>query len=222
MRKGLVRGALRFPSAQKGGSMKRIKESMFFWVILVFLVSMGIVATGCSKKQVVKEEAAGKPLVAEKKEPMKTAEQPQVTPAPVAPPEPKTQAKVEPKKETPAIAEEKPAPFDLSGKRIHFAFDDYSISVKARERLDEIASWMKKTPGVKIQIQGNTCDIGTDDYNLSLGDQRARSAKKYLEALGLESARLSTISYGEERPMVPNSDEKNRSLNRRDDFVLVK
>jgi len=202
--------------------MKRIKESMFFLALLIFLVSSVIGAAGCSKKQVVKEEAAGKPVVAEKKEPMKTAEQLQVPPVSVAPPEQKPQAKMEPKKEVPAIAEGKLVPFDLTGKRIQFAFDDYSLSAKARERLDEIASWMKNAPGVKIQIQGNTCDIGTDDYNLALGDQRARSAKKYLEALGLESARLSTISYGEERPLVPNSDEKNRSLNRRDDFVLAK
>ena len=202
--------------------MKMIKESTFLLVILAFLVGIALVATGCSKKQVVKEEAAGKPVTAEKIEPMKTEKQPQVPPPPVTPPEQKAQAKMEPRREGPAIGEEKSAPFDLSGKRIQFAFDDYSLSAKAKEKLDEIASWMKKSSGIKIQIQGNTCDIGTDDYNLALGDQRAMSAKKYLEALGLESARLSTISYGEERPMVPNSDEKNRSLNRRDEFVLMK
>ncbi len=202
--------------------MKRIEKYTFFGLILIFLVSLTIIAGGCQKKQVVKEEAAGTPLVAEKKEPVKPSERPKAIPAPMTPSEPKPQAKVEPKMESPAVAEIKPAPFDLSGRRIQFAFDDYSLSAKARERLDEIASWMKKSPGVKIQIQGNTCDIGTDDYNLALGDQRARSAKKYLEALGLEPVRLSTISYGEERPLVPNSDEKNRSLNRRDDFVAAK
>jgi len=196
---------------------------MFFLMILVFVVGIAFVATGCSKKQVVKEESAGKPAGVEKKESMKSAEQPKLPSTPVTPPEQKAEeAKIKPLREVPAKSEGKPALFDLSGKRIQFAFDSFSLSTVAREKLNEIASWMKKNPGIKIQIQGNTCDIGTDDYNLALGDRRASSAKKYLETLGLESTRLSTISYGEERPMVPNSDEKNRSVNRRDDFVLMK
>jgi hypothetical protein len=115
-------------SAKKGRRIKRIKESMFFLALLIFLVSSGIVAAGCSKKQVVKEEVAGKPVVAEKKEPMKTAEQVQVPPVSVVPPEQIPQAKMEPKKEGPAIAEGKLVPFDLTGKRIYFALNDYRSS----------------------------------------------------------------------------------------------
>ena len=81
---------------------------------------------------------------------------------------------------------------------------------------------MKNNPDVKVQIQGNTCNIGTSEYNLALGDQRATSAKAYLEKLGISGSRLSTVSYGLERPRVPNTDEANRSLNRRDEFVPAK
>ena len=84
-----------------------------------------------------------------------------------------------------------------------------------------MASWMKNNPDAKVQIQGNTCDIGTAEYNLALGEQRASSAKTYLERLGISGGRLSTISYGLEKPRVPNTDEANRSMNRRDEFVPV-
>jgi len=118
-------------------------------------------------------------------------------------------------------AETKPAPLALNALRIQFAFDDYSLSARSKENLEKIGTRMKQNPHIKIQIQGNTCDIGTSEYNLALGDRRAVSAKEYLAALGVEASRLATISYGEEKPRVPNSDEANRSLNRRDEFVTI-
>jgi peptidoglycan-associated lipoprotein len=136
-------------------------------------------------------------------------EQPKAPP----PPAPKVEAAPAPK------VEAAPAPFDLTGMRIQFAFDDYSLAIHSKENLERIAGWMKSNPEVKIQIQGNTCNIGTAEYNLALGEQRAASAKEYLEQMGVDGGRLSTISYGFERPRVPNTDEANRSLNRRDEFV---
>jgi len=81
---------------------------------------------------------------------------------------------------------------------------------------------MTRDAEVKVQIEGHTCDIGTAEYNLALGERRATSGKMYLERLGISANRISTISYGEERPMVPNKDEANRSQNRRDEFVKMK
>ena len=71
-------------------------------------------------------------------------------------------------------------------------------------------------------LQGNTCDIGTAEYNLALGERRANSTKTYLEGRGVSSSRISTISYGEEQPLFPNADEANRSKNCRDEFVAIK
>jgi peptidoglycan-associated lipoprotein len=133
---------------------------------------------------------------------------------------PKEEAKIERKKE--ARPEEKPAPFDLAGLRIQFAFDDYNLSSQAKENLEKVASWMSKNPVAKIQIQGNTCNIGTAEYNLALGENRAMTARRYLQGLGVSSSRISTISYGMEKPMLPNTDETNRSKNRRDEFVQTK
>jgi peptidoglycan-associated lipoprotein len=202
-----------------------LKKSSVWLIILVATVAIAFIATGCAKKQVVKEEAAAKPAVEAKKE-----EAPAPAPAPPAPQE-------EAKKEVPAPAPappkeeakpeaaplaEKVAPPDLRGLRIQFAFDDYNLSNKSKENLERIASWMSKDATAKIQIEGHTCDIGTPEYNLALGERRANSAKKYLEGLGVNTSRISTISYGEERPMVPNSDEANRSKNRRDEFLQGK
>jgi peptidoglycan-associated lipoprotein len=110
----------------------------------------------------------------------------------------------------------------LASLRIFFAFDDYSLSTKSKENLEKLGAWMNRNPETKIQIEGHTCDIGTAEYNLALGERRATSAKTYLERLGIGANRISSISYGEERPMVPNKDEANRSKNRRDEFVKMK
>jgi len=203
-----------------------LKKSSIWFVVLVLAVAVAFIATGCAKKQVVKEEAAAKPIVETKKEEAKVA------PAP-APPAGKEEAKVAPapaptapreeaKREAAAKPEEKPAPVDLAGLGIQFAFDDYNLSTRSKENLEKIAKWMSKDSTAKIQIQGYTCNIGTAEYNLALGDRRANSAKKYLEGLGVSVSRLSTVSYGLERPLLPNTNEENRSKNRRDEFVEVR
>jgi peptidoglycan-associated lipoprotein len=206
-----------------------LKKSSEWLVVLIAVVAIAFIATGCAKKQVVKGEAEAKPAVEAKKEEAKV----EPPPAPAAP---KEEAKVEAPAPAPAPAapkeeakpeaapkvEEKPAPPCLTCLRLQFAFDDYNLSNKSKENLEKIASWMSKDAAAKVQIEGHTCDIGTAEYNLALGERRANSAKKYLEGLGVSSARISTISYGEERPLAPNSDEGNRSKNRRDEFVQSK
>jgi peptidoglycan-associated lipoprotein len=196
------------------------RRSSIWFVVLISVVTIAFIATGCAKKQVVKEEAAAKPMIETKKE------EPKAAPAP-APPAPKEEMKAAPapmapkeeaKKEA-AVPAEKPS-IDLT--RIWFAFDDYNISNHSKENLEKVANWMSKTPAARIQIQGNTCNIGTAEYNLALGERRASSAKKYLQNLGVSADRLSTISYGLEKPLAPNTNEENRSKNRRDDFVEVK
>lgn len=201
------------------------RKSSLWLIVLISVVSMGLVASGCAKKQMMREDVAGNPAMQANKEEAK----PQ---APQALEKPKEEASrpaamapaMKPKEETmpkeAAIPAEKP--FDLTGSRIQFAFDDYGLSSKSEDRLNRVAEWLKKNPDTKVQIQGYTCDIGTDEYNLALGEERAESAEKYLERIGVDSNRLSRISYGKERPRVPNTHEENRSLNRRDEFVMLK
>ena len=192
-------------------------------MVLIVVIAMAFVVSGCSKKQVVKEEAAGIPLKAVPAP--APAPPPAPAPAPVPPPVP---APVPPPPPVPApVPAPAPAPkaeeaIDLASLRLQFAFDDYSLSTKAKENLEKLGAWMNRNPQAKIQVAGHTCDIGTAEYNLALGERRAFSAKTYLERLGISPNRLSTISYGEERPMVPNKDEANRSKNRRAEFGRMK
>jgi len=160
-----------------------------------------------------KVEAKVEPKVEPKPEP-KVEAVPAPPPPPPPPPEPKKEA-------VPPVAP-KPEVLDLANLRIHFAFDDYNLSSKAKENLEKVASWMSRNPAFKIQIEGHACEIGTNEYNLALGERRANSAKKYLEALGVTPARISTISYGEERPLDPGHTEESRSKNRRDEFIQSK
>ena len=205
-----------------------LKKASLWLVVIFSVIAFGLASSGCAKKQVVKEESGAKPVMEAKKEVAKpqapkVIEQPreEAKPAPPAPPPapvtPPQEAKVEAAPPAPA-----PAALDLKLLTIRFAFDDYSLSQKSKENLEKIGSWMSKNPGAKLQIQGNTCDIGTAEYNLALGEQRANSAKRYLEGLGVSAGRLSTVSYGEEKPALPNKNEENRSQNRRDDFVAMK
>ena len=87
---------------------------------------------------------------------------------------------------------------------------------------DSNSAWLTRWKTVKILVEGHCDERGTEEYNLALGERRANSAKKYLEGLGVNAARISTISYGEERPLDPGHTEEARSKNRRDEFVESK
>ncbi|HUH02241.1 MAG TPA: OmpA family protein [Kofleriaceae bacterium] len=100
---------------------------------------------------------------------------------------------------------------------IYFEFDQSELGAEARAALDENAAWAKENPARELLIEGHTDETGTNEYNLALGDRRARAAKDYLTALGVEERRIKIITYGEERP-ASNED----SMNRRSVFVATK
>ena len=216
----------------KGEEEEKMVRGKIWFSSIIFVTAISFIASGCAKKQTVKEGAAPTPAVVTQKEVPKTevpkeVQKPAEEAAKPATPaqeskEPTEQSFKEAKVEAKPKEAARPTAIDLAALRIQFAFDDHSLSSQSRENLAKIAAWLKDNPSTKIQIQGNTCDLGTEEYNLALGEKRADSAQKYLVGLGVDSSRLSKISYGEERPMVPNTDETNRSLNRRDDFVVTK
>lgn len=103
---------------------------------------------------------------------------------------------------------------------IHFAFDRSDLSDTAKELLKEKAEWLKANQGASVIIEGHCDERGTTEYNLALGERRARAVKEYLQDLGVGGFRMSTISYGEERPLDPRQNEAAYSKNRRAQFVL--
>ena len=98
---------------------------------------------------------------------------------------------------------------------VHFDFDRYSLRPEAVRTLDEAVTVLQKNPDVRVEIEGHTCNIGTAEYNLALGERRANSVRDYLVSRGISADRFRTVSYGEERPKYDNAREETRRLNRR-------
>lgn len=105
---------------------------------------------------------------------------------------------------------------------IYFDFDRYNIRGDMVSRMEHNARYLLQHPGVKIQIQGNCDERGTNEYNIALGEKRAKSAKDFLINMGVDPSRIDTVSFGEERPLDPGHNEDAWAKNRRDDFVILK
>jgi peptidoglycan-associated lipoprotein len=102
---------------------------------------------------------------------------------------------------------------------VNFDYDKATLSDDAKKRLADNAKWMKSNPTVFMQIEGHCDERGSIEYNLALGERRAKSAKAYLASLGVENKRLSVISYGKEKPIATGDTEAAMAQNRRANFV---
>jgi outer membrane protein OmpA-like peptidoglycan-associated protein len=103
---------------------------------------------------------------------------------------------------------------------VHFDFDRYTLRADALRVLDEAITAMQANATLRLQIEGHTCNIGTAEYNLALGERRATAVREYLNSRGINPDRLSIVSYGEERPKFENSREETRRMNRRAALVV--
>jgi len=134
--------------------------------------------------------------------------------------EPKVEEPVQPT----TSAETDPDPMStesqFSPETVYFAFDDYTLNNDAQGKLEALANHLKSNQSAVVQIEGHCDNRGSTEYNLALGQRRAQSVKDYLTKLGVESSRLSTISYGEEKPAVDGDNESAWSQNRRADFMI--
>ena len=105
---------------------------------------------------------------------------------------------------------------------MYFDFDKYTIREDQRDRMKVNAEFLSEYPELKVRIEGNCDERGTNEYNIALGERRAISAKKYLVNMGIAAGRIETVSYGEERPLNFGHNELAWSQNRRDDFVALR
>jgi peptidoglycan-associated lipoprotein len=106
------------------------------------------------------------------------------------------------------------------GDRVFFGTDRYDLSADAQTELQKQATWLKTYPQYRFVIEGHCDERGTREYNLALGERRATAVKNYLVALGIDTNRMQTISYGKERPAVLGDDEAAWAQNRRGVIVL--
>jgi peptidoglycan-associated lipoprotein len=165
-------------------------------VTLVALV-LTFLFVGCSKEE----------------PPPPTAEAP---PRPAAPPPPPPAPLPPP---GPSISQQ--AFQDFQNQDILFDYDKYDLRTDARTILDRKAGFLNQNSSVRVQIEGHCDERGTNEYNLALGERRANAAKQYLTTAGVSAGRLSTISYGEERPLDPGRNEAAWARNRRAHFVIT-
>lgn len=188
------------------------------FVVAIGCVGMMLGAVGCANKDVVRkdEQIAVKQTIvkpsevattgAESTSDQKNAE---------------TDKAVAPSVSTPSAETVKAVVDQTSFEQVYFNFDSSDLDASARASLSHNAEIMlmeQKT--AKLRIEGNCDERGSAEYNLALGERRAKAAAKYLTALGVPSERVATISYGKERPAVTGSDEVALGKNRRDEFVV--
>lgn len=108
----------------------------------------------------------------------------------------------------------------FTSEDVYFEFDSAALTFEARDVLKRKTEWLRTNPDGNILIEGHCDERGTTEYNLALGDQRAQSAKRFIINLGISPARLSTVSYGEEKPLDPGNSEEAWAKNRRAHFVI--
>lgn len=105
---------------------------------------------------------------------------------------------------------------------IHFDYDKSNLSAEAKEKIQGNVAWMKKNSSSKLQIEGHCDARGSIEYNLALGERRANAVKAYMVNLGIAGSRLSTISYGKEKPLANGDTEEAYAKNRRANFLPTK
>lgn len=104
-------------------------------------------------------------------------------------------------------------------KTVNFAYDNSAISESAKQTLKDNAAWMNANPNVNVQIEGHCDERGSVEYNLALGERRAKAVKDYLQSIGVNPAQMLTISYGEEKLLSYGDSESDHTKNRRANFL---
>jgi peptidoglycan-associated lipoprotein len=189
-----------------------MKKRIWMVLVLLLVVPALLMTTGCSKKQVQPDvsligtdadqyDAARQKAMAEEEARRRALEE---------------QRLMEEQKRQ-ALSQQQQQIID---EDIYFDFDQSVIRADAQEVLRKKAEFLRSNSGVSVVIEGHCDERGTAEYNLALGERRALAAKAFLMNLGISSSRLSTISYGEERPVDPGSNEEAWARNRRAHFVL--
>ena len=181
-------------------------------IIAILIFCIGLIMMGCPKKTVVREEPSAKKEDAAKIEAERAAKE--------------KESKTKEDLEKSLVAQRTPGiegvVFESSLlKDIHFDFDKYDIRPEDVTILRENAALLKKYPNVKVQIEGHCDERGTIEYNLALGERRATSTKNYLVSLGISADRISTITFGKEKPLDPGHHEEAWAKNRRAHTVIT-
>src|ERR1019366_10484890 len=133
---------------------------------------------------------------------------------------PSAPSRPEPVSESPLPGSERDFSINI-GDRVYFDYDSYSVKSDAGSLLDAQTGWLKRYPAVQVRIEGNCDDRGTEEYNLALGARRANAVREYLVAHGVAAGRITTVSYGKEKPIDLGSGESAEAHNRNGHTAIV-
>lgn len=183
----------------------------------VMVVAMAIVVFGCAKRPVTIMASAPPPTGATAASPPSTISSARPGARPEGPTSAKRTAESGPRGSRPAPREFGAVP-DL--KDIHFDFDKYAIRPEDAQILERDAAWLKANATDLLLIEGHCDGRGTNEYNLALGDRRARATMNYLVAQGVAASRITVVSYGEERPLCTQRTEACWAQNCRAHFLV--
>lgn len=199
---------------------------MWVWFILLFLVSGLLLTVSCAQKAVQPEPAISDSeteMIAQKAV-EKARQEREAKQRVIEEEQLRQRERIRVERAEAAAAAERRAKAAarkmFQNEDVFFDFDSSILKAEAEDVLKRKAGWLRNNPGVSAIIEGHCDERGTNEYNLALGDRRAESAKLYLINLGIDAFRLTSISYGEERPIDPGQDEDAWAKNRRAHSVI--
>jgi peptidoglycan-associated lipoprotein len=182
------------------------------YFILVLAISSLLFAVSCAKTKVKSEPSVMQEAVTEEETPAERMEMEEIE---------EEGGLTEEQLRAQELAEREADLRDrFVNQNIHFEFDKSRLLPEAKEILKEKAEWLSINRSATVTIEGHCDERGTNEYNLALGDRRAESAKSFLVDLGISASRLTTVTYGEERPLDPGHNEEAWTKNRRAHFVI--
>ena len=191
-------------------------------VTIASLLVFGVVLAGCAKRPATTAAAAPPPTGAAATTPSGASSG--ATPATAAPGGTSGTGGTATTTPSTAAPAARPSPTEFVANEnlrdVYFDFDKYDIRPPDAKTLDANASWLKSNPNHLVLIEGHCDERGTNEYNLALGERRAKSAMNYLVSQGVQASRITIISYGEERPVCTQKSEECWAKNRRAHFLV--
>jgi len=192
-------------------------------VLVASLLVLGVVLTGCAKRPATTQAAAPAPTGAAATTPGSSAQM-QSPGGGATPPSGGGAGGGSSTTQGGGGTTARPAPSEFVSiaelRDIHFDFDKYDIRPGDAKTLDTNAGWLKSNPNHLVLIEGHCDERGTNEYNLALGERRAKSTMNYLVSQGVQASRITIISYGEERPLCTEHNEERWAKNRRAHFLV--
>lgn len=189
----------------RGGGLLRRSVTLIMSLSFILIVML-VILPGCKKRGASEGPGVSEPVA---------------TPIPTPEPTPSSTSRYDDEIDEATEIYSRDSEEMVELEDINFEFDQYSLTFDARETLAQNAIYLKRNKSVAIQIEGHCDERGTVEYNLALGQKRADATKNYLVSMGIDASRIMTISYGEERPLDPDSNEYAWAKNRRAHFEIT-